>query len=364
MPFLKHVDKYIIRKFVSTYLFTMFIFILIGILIDLSEKVNYFVEEKVGPGEIIEDYYLNFMVWLVVMLSPLFILIAVIYFTSRLADQSEIIAMRNAGMSFSQLYKPYLITSVLVAAVMLVTNHYILPIAQKGKIDFENRYIKKNKALKTLENLHLYTQPNQVVSARSYRLADSVARDLIIEELEGNQLKQYLKATSARWKNDEGKWQLNNYEIRKINGLNEELVLGRGQRLDTLINLLPSDFVDSRDEEATLTTPQLLKKIKRDYQRGLSTSREYEMEYHRRTADPFTIIILTLIGFAISSRKVRGGIGIHLTIGISLGALYIFISRFSQTSAASSAVPLVLGVWVPNIIFGFIAMLLARFAQK
>jgi len=364
MSFIKKIDRYIIQKFVSTYLFTMGIFILIGILIDLSEKVNYFVEDKLSVGYIIELYYLNFMVWMMVFLTPLFILIAVIYFTSRLSDQSEIIALRNAGMSFSQLFKPYLITACAVAALMLVTNHLVLPRAQKIKVAFENKHIKKQKALKTIENLHIFTSPTQIVSARSYRLKDSLARDLVIEEVVDNKLVQYLKATSARWYGARGKWQLNNYEIRKINGLKEELVLGRGQKLDTLINLLPADFISTRDEEATLTSPELLARIKRDKERGMSSSKIFEIEFHRRTADPFTVIILTLIGFAISSRKVRGGIGIHLTLGISLGAIFIFLSRFSQTFANSNAVPIAFAVWIPNIIFGIIALLLVKVAQK
>jgi len=349
---------------VSTYLFTMGIFILIGILVDLSEKVNYFVEDGLGVGYIAHQYYLNFMIWMMVFLTPLFILIAVIYFTSRLSDQSEIIALRNAGMSFNQLFKPYLLTAVSVAIIMLFTNHFILPRAQKTKVAFENKHIKKQKALKTIENLHIFTSPTQIVSARSYRLNDSLARDIIIEEVVDNKLVQYLKATSARWYGARGKWQLNNYEIRKINGLQEELILGRGQKLDTLINLLPSDFISTRDEEATLTSPELLTRIERDKSRGVSSSKTFEIEYHRRTADPFTVIILTLIGFAISSRKVRGGIGIHLTLGVSLGAIFIFLSRFSQTFANSSTFPIALGVWIPNIVFGIIALLLVKVAQK
>ncbi len=364
MSFIKKIDQYIIKQFVSTYLFTMGIFILIGILIDLSEKVNYFVEDELGVGYIAQEYYLNFIIWMMVFLTPLFILIAVIYFTSRLSDQSEIIALRNAGMSFNQLFKPYLITAVSVAVLMLVTNHYILPRAQKTKVAFENKHIKKQKALKSIENLHIFTSPTQIVSARSYRIKDSIARDIILEEVVDNRLVQYLKATSARWYGAKGKWQLNNYEIRKINGLEEELIVGRGQKLDTLINLLPQDFISSRDEEATLTSTELLARIKRDKSRGMSSSKVFEIEFHRRTADPFTVIILTLIGFAISSRKVRGGIGIHLTLGVSLGAIFIFLSRFSQTFAQSNVVPISMGVWIPNIIFGIVALLLVRFAQK
>lgn len=364
MSYIKRIDRYIIKKFVSTYLFTMGIFILIGILLDLSEKVNYFVEDNLSVVYIAELYYLNFIIWMMIFLTPLFILIAVIYFTSRLSDQSEIIALRNAGMSFGQLFKPYLITACSVAALMLLTNHYILPRAQKVKVAFENKHIKKQKALKAIENLHIFMSPTQVVSARSYRLKDSLARDLVIEEIVDNKLVQYLKATSARWYGARGKWQLNNYEIRKINGLNEELILGRGQKLDTLINLFPADFISTRDEEATLTSPELLSRIKRDKERGMSSSKLFEIEFHRRTADPFTVIILTLIGFAISSRKVRGGIGIHLTLGVSLGAIFIFLSRFSQTFANSSAIPIALGVWIPNIVFGVVALLLVKVAQK
>lgn len=364
MSFIKKIDRYIIKKFVSTYLFTMGIFIMIGILVDLSEKVNYFVEEQLSVGYIAQEYYLNFIIWMMVFLTPLFILLAVIYFTSRLSDQSEIIALRNAGMSFGQLFKPYLITACVVTVIMLFTNHFVLPRAQKTKVGFENTHIKKQKAVQSIDNLHIFTGPTQIATARSYRLRDSIIRDLVLEEVRDNKLVKYIKSTSARWQGKTGTWLLQNYEIRKINGVDEELILGRGKKLDTLINLYPQDFINSRDEEATLTSGELLNRINMNKKRGMNASKMFEIEFHRRTADPFTVIILTLIGFAISSRKVRGGMGIHLTLGVCTGAIYIFLSRFSQTFAMGSTIPLALGVWIPNIVFGLLALWLIKTAQK
>lgn len=348
----------------STYLFTMGIFVVLGILINTSDRLQYFIADQLSVGYVISTYYLSFSIWVMFLLTPLFILIAVIYFTSRLSNQNEIIALRNGGMSFGQLFRPYLITAATVAVTMLIINHTLLPIALSKKVAFENKHFKKNKAQKVLDNLHLYTGANQLISARNYRIRDSTARDVIIEKIEDNELKTYIKATSAKWQGATGKWKLSNYEIRKIDDMQEELIVKRGEKLDTMINLLPTDFINTEDEEATLTSAELLSRIHRDQSRGLNTSKKFEIEFHRRTADPFTVIILTLIGFAISSRKVRGGMGIHLVVGIAIGAIFIFLSRFTQTFAASDSIPVILGVWLPNIVFGAISIWLIKSAQK
>ena len=230
-------------------------------------------------------------------------------------------------------------------------------------IEFKNNKMSKKKNVDNTDNIYVFTSPEQVVYVRNYITKDSTARNMKIEHIENGELKQYIKAVSAKWNGATKSWQLRNYQIRKIDGMDEDFSVSR-EVLDTMINLAPEDFLLYRDHEKMLTSKSILEKIERDEERGLSGSRPFKAEFYRRTADPFTIIILTLIGFTLASRKVRGGIGIHITVSLVLGAIYIFLSRFSILFAISSTLPPGLAVFIPNIIFAGIAFLLVRYAQK
>lgn len=346
---------------------------MVSVIIDFSSQVDKFVEEDCTKQEILVDYYLAFIPWINGLLFPLFALIATIFFTSRMAYNSELISILNAGVSFRRIMLPYLIASSLICGLHLFGNHYVIPLGNKSKVDFEHKYIYKNEDKGQTRDVHLLLNRNEEENTQSkayvrfYRKRDTSAKDLILERFVDNRLVFRLKAKSAKWiaqKDSINNWQLKDYELRTFKGDQETMVFGTRKTIDTLLNLYPEDFVYYENDKLTLTTPELQRAIALQKQRGVKTTKSYEIEILRRTAEPVTIIIVTLIGMAIASRKVRGGLGLHLALGIALGAVYVFLSKFSTTFATNQSLPPALAVWMPNILFtGILGYLISK-AQK
>lgn len=348
----------------TTFFFTVLIFTMIAMVIDFSEKIEKFIEEPITQREIILEYYPNFVLFIASLLWPLFTLIAVIFFTSRLASNSEIISIFNAGVSYRRFMRPYLIGASIIALMSLAGNHYFVPMGNKQMLRVVYTYIDKNNDKGKTQNVHLFVSPDTKVFIEFFRKRDTTARNFRIEHFEGNRLTSLLKAESARWIGAKQQWQLNDYEIHTFNDLKEGLIIGKGQQVDTTLNLTPDDFVDYKEQHSMMTTKELKSYIAKQKERGVGNTNKYEVELYRRTADAFTIFILTIIGMSIASRKVRGGIGLHLAIGISLGAIFIFLSRFSIVFATGQVVPPLIGMWIPNIVFGAVAIYLVSKAQK
>lgn len=361
---LKILDRYIIRKYLTTFFFVALGISMIGVVVDFSEKVEEFIVEPVTVWQIISDYYLNFVLWLNGLIWPLYALIAVIFFTSRLAYDSEIISILAAGVSFNRLLRPYLIAACFIAGLHFIGNHVFIPRGNKIKLDFEHAHVWKESDRGKTQNVHLLIGPQEKIYIRFYRKRDSTMLDLRVERFENNELVYMLKAREGLWRGYPNHWQLKNYEIRTFNGPKETLFIGKGQLLDTTLNILPDDFVRYNNQKEMMTTAELYEFIEVEKRRGLGRTKEYFIEIYRRSADPFTIIILTLIGVSLASRKVRGGMGLHLAIGIGIGAVFIFLSRFTTTFAQNQAFPALLGVWLPNIVFGMVSLVLLWRAQK
>jgi len=361
---LKKLDRYIIGKFLSTFFFTVLIFVMIAVVIDFSEKVEKFIKEPVTSAEIAFQYYPSFILFITGLLWPLFTLIAVIFFTSRMAANSEIISIFNAGVSFRRFMRPYMISACILAGLHLLGSHFVIPNGNKYMLDFLYTYIDKNEDKGRTRDVHLFVAPDTKVYIRNYRKRDSSARDFRIEHFQNSEMVRLIKAERAEFVKTEEKWRLRNFEIRTFDGLNETLKVGIGESMDTTLNLGPEDFVDYRDQQSMMTTPQLTRYIARQKERGASNLRKYQLEYNRRTAEPLTVFILTFIGMSIAARKVRGGIGLHLAMGIGLGAIFIFLARFAIVFAQGQSIPVWLGIWLPNMLFGTIAIILIARAQK
>ncbi len=361
---MKKIDAYIVKKYLATFFFVALIFTMISIVIDLSEKVEDFIEEPVTKMQIIQEYYINYIPYINSLLWPLFAMISVIFFTSRMAYNSELISILNAGVSFIRMMLPYMIAGCFIAGLHFIGNHYLVPIGNKHRLDFEHTYIWKHNDKGKTNEVHMFLNPESKVYIKYYRKKDTIARDIRLESLKDNELVSVIKAKRAEWQGYPDKWRFFDYEIRSFKGLNESIVLGSGKQIDTIMNLRPEDFVRYQNQKEMMTTPDLYDFIANEKSRGLSATKEFEVEIHRRTAEPFTIIILTIIGMAIASRKVRGGMGLHLALGVALGALFIFLSKFSITFATNESLPPVLGVWIPNIMFSFVAVFLVLRAQK
>ncbi|MBP7272322.1 MAG: LptF/LptG family permease [Saprospiraceae bacterium] len=358
------IDWYIIKKYLSTFFFTALLFTLIAVTIDFSDKVEDFIEEPVTKWQIIKEYYGGFIPHINGLLWPLYALIAVIFFTSRLAFNSEIIAIFGAGVSFRRLMRPYIVSASVLMLIHLFSSHILIPYGNKSRLNFEYKYVYKHSDKGKKNDMHMFISPDTKVYVKYYSKTDSIARDFRLETIKNNRLVYYLKAEEAKWVDSTQKWRLKDYEIHTFDGVKESLQVVHDVPKDTAIALRPDDFVRYNNQKEMLTTPELLRNIAIEQQRGLANSKVYSIEIHRRTADVFTILILTLIGMAVAARKVRGGMGLHLAIGISLGALFIFMSKVSITFAISNSIPPLLGVWIPNIVFAIIAYWLASRAQQ
>ena len=360
---LKTLDWYLIRKYLSTFFFAVLIFTIISMAIDFSEKVKSFIEKPCTAREILFDYYPGFVLWMGGLLLPLYVLIAVVFFTSRMAFNAEILSILNAGVSFRRLMRPYMVAATVVAVLHLGLNHFLIPMGNKSRLKFERAYVWTEQEKGKKHNVHFLIDPNTKVYVQGFNKENKTATGLRLEHFQKNRLVRILDAQNAAWKGDPNLWELNNYSIRTFDGLRETFQRFNAP-LDTAINLTPQDFVWYHNQNEEMTTIELNEAIARDRSRGLLTSRDYEIERYRRTADAFTVIILTIIGLAVAGRKVRGGMGLHLAIGIGLGAAYILMSKFAVSFASSGSVPVLLGMWIPNVVFAVIAVWLVSRAQK
>lgn len=366
MNFLKFkvLDRYLIKKYFSTFFFSLLICTLISMAIDFSDKVKSFIEKPCTVKEILLDYFPGFILHMAGLLLPMYTLIAVVFFTSRLAFNSEILSILNAGVGFQRLMRPYLVVGCTIAALHLALNHFIIPEFNKSRLKFERSYVwthGQDKGKTT--NVHFLVAPDTKVFIRGYNKNSKTASGLRLEKFEGSRVLSILEADNAAWKAEPNRWQINNYSIRTFNGLRERYNK-YSVPLDTAINLSPQDFVWYHNQNEEMTSAELNEAIARDRSRGLANSKKYAIEVHRRTADAFTNIILTIIGLAVAGRKVRGGMGLHLAVGIGIGAGFILLSKFAVSFAASGTVPVMLGMWIPNIVFLAVAIWLAGKAQK
>jgi len=361
---LKKLDVYIIKKYLGTFFFSILIFTLIAIIIDFSEKIEDYVDGNVPVQPIIFDYTINFMLYINGLLLPLYALISVVFFTSRMAYNSEIISIFNAGVSFRRILLPYLIAGGFITGLHLLGNHVIIPKGNVVRVAFEHKYIWKRNDKGKKSDVHCFIAPDTKIYVSRYKKRDSIAHNFRIEKFKDNELVAVLKAKQAKWMGPPDRWRLSDYERRSFSGMEESFENGHGSFLDTAINITPGDFVRFLEHKDMVVTSKLIDFVQIEKERGVGNTKAYEVEIHRRTAEPISILILTIIGMSISARKVRGGMGLHLALGVAVGAVYIFLSKFSITFAINESLPAVLGVWIPNIVFFFIAMFLAFKAQK
>ena len=361
---LKKLDWYIVKKFLSTFFFTVLIFTMISVVIDFSEKIEKFIEEPITWFQIVFGYFPTFALNIAGMLWPLFTLISVVFFTSRMAYNSEVISVFNAGISFNRLMYPYMFGATILGLMHFFGNHFVIPEGNKVRLDLVYKYIHKNDDKGKTQDVHLFLSPDVKIFVHRFYKGQNRINKFHLEHFEGQQLKYQMKANIGRWIEEEKKWTFKDYEIRTFDEDNEGLLVGKGAELDTVLNFSPADFVDYIEQHTMMTTPELQEYIHYLDERGAGNTKKYIVELHRRTAEPFTIYILTIIGLAIAARKVRGGLGLHLALGLGISAIFIFLSRFAIVFAISSALPPLIGIWIPNIIFSAIAFYLVLIAQK
>ena len=362
-PGIKILDRYIIRKFLGTYLFAIGLIIIIVIIFDYAEKVDDFITTKATFSEIMFEYYLNFIPFFINQFSGLFTFIAVIFFTSKMAYNTEVIAMLSGGMSFRRLMWPYFVSAMAITALALVLNLWIIPRANERRIEFEMRHMVRNQNIKYDTDIYRQLEPGVFVYLRSFVGQDiQKASFFTIEKYEKNQLVEVLEAADVTYVQETGRWKAPKYTIRKIHGEDEEFL--QFQRLDTVINLNTAELGKVDQLIKTMNISELSEFIDQQKNKGSDMIPVFEVERQSRFSYPIATFILTLIGVSLSSRKVRGGTGLHIGLGIGLCFTYILFGRFAEEFAKGGVLPPALSVWMPNLIFLLIAIWLYRKAPK
>lgn len=353
---MKKLDWYILRKFLGTFFYAILILAVITGVIDYSEKVDDFVKRQ-APGMAILGYYSNFIPYMVAFLFPLFIFIATIFFTSKLALKTEIIAILAAGVSYPRFLRAYWVGAAILCGGCLIANHLLIPAANKKRIEFEDRYVHENPYAAD-RNVHLRLSPETYVYLQSYDYPSATGYRFTEERIKGTELKEKLMAERVSYDSLKKEWTLYNIVIRRNNDLREELQFA--PEMKKKYAFTPSDLENDNDIMTAMTTPYLNKVIQREKLRGRENLNQYYVEKHRRTAQPFAGIILTIIGVTIASKKVRGGSGLHLAFGIMISAAYIMAIQFTSTFSTKAGMNPLLAVWIPNIIFSVVALLMYR----
>lgn len=354
----KILDRYIIRKFLGTYVFSILLLLAIVVMFDIDQKLDSFLKAPLRAT--IVDYFINFLPYFANQFSPLFTFIAVIFFTSKLAGNSEIIAMLSAGVSFKRLLRPYMFSAAVIAATTFVLDAYVIPPANVKRIEYTNKYV-KNKSVDYGSNIMLMVAPGEIAYMSRYDARSKTGVRFSLESFDKDKrLISRMTAQTVRW-DTLYLWKAYDYVIRDFDGERERITKGR--QIDTMIPFEPRDFLIASNDHEKMTTPALSEYISHQKSRGVANIQSFQVEYHRRFAMTAAAFILTLIGVTLSSRKVKGGIGLNIGIGLVLSFSYILFMTITKAFAVSGLTSPMVAMWIPNIVYIIIAVILYRRAS-
>ncbi|MDA7794123.1 LptF/LptG family permease [Flavobacteriales bacterium] len=358
---MQKLDWYIIKKFLGTFFFSISLILLIVVVFDVSEKIDDFIEKSAPLNEIIFSYYFNFIPYFGNLFSPLFTFVAVIFFTSKMANNTEVISIFSSGISFNRFLRPFLLSASLLAVLSFVLGNFIIPPANSERLEFENTYI-KNPYKNRDKDIHMQITPGQFIYVQSYNTKRNIGYRFSMEQFEDGQLKEKLFSDYIKWIDEKNHWEAHNYFNRKINRLNERIE--EGQVIELKINLHPDDFNVRRSTVETMNLFQLNDFIEQERMKGSKNLVFHIIEQQKRIAFPFATIILTLVAVAMASRKIRGGIGLHLGAGLLISFAYILFMQISTTFATNGDLSPILAVWIPNLLFATLGIYLLKKAPK
>lgn len=361
---LSRLDRYIIGKFLGTYFFSIVLIISIAVVFDFNENIDKFLRHDAPMKEILFDYYLNFIPFYSNLFSQLFVFIAVIFFTTKLAENSEIIAMISTGTSFARIVRPYMISAAIIALLNYGLGSYIIPRGNVKRVKFENKY--KNRGRQDFSaNVQLEVDSGVIAYFGRYEENMKMGFDFTLDKFEDKKLVKHLQAMTIQYDTlsyEPYHWIITSYQKRDLQGMRE--VIQNGSKLDTIIRIQPQDLMASRDMEMTLTTPELDTYIERQKARGFANIQQFEVEYWKRGATSFATFILTIIGVSISARKRKNGMGIALGIGLALILTYIMFQTVTSSLAIKANFPAAIAVWIPNFVFAIVALYYYKKAPK
>lgn len=344
---LKILDIYVLRKFLGTYFMATLLFLAVIAMFDITEKLDAFLTAPLK--ETLFDYFASFLPFFAVQLSPLFVFISVIFFTTKMADHSEIIAILASGVSYGRFLRPYMMGAAVIAAFTFVFSNYVIPPTNVNRLNFTNKYV-KNKAVESGSNIQLQVSPGVIAYMGRYERSNNTAYSFSLDKYEGLTLVSRLSARTAHYDTVRPyHWALTDYQIHDFDGEREKITKGRS--LDSIITIEPRDFLISSTDQETLTTPQLSEYIKRQKARGVANIQAFEIEKEKRIASTLAAFILTLIGMSLSSKKVKGGMGINIGIGLVLSFSYILFSTITSTLAVNDYTTAFVAMEIPNLVY-------------
>ncbi len=359
---MKKLDIYILKKFLGTFFFSIILIISISVVFDLTEKIDDFLEKEAPLRAIVFDYYQNFIPYFANLFTPLFVFISVIFFTSKMAYNTEIIAILSSGVSFRRMMYPYFLGALVISSFSFFLSGYVIPPANRVRLRFENKYI-KNRRETGMKNMHMQIEPGVFIYMGNYYSYNDRGEYFDLEKFDGKELKLKLSSRSIKYDTLTGNWVLRNYTRRELLDDGHQKITV-GMKMDTTLDIKPSDFKEERNYYEMMTNDQLNDYIKEQRRRGVGNIEEFLIEKYKRVANPFAAFILTLIGVSLASRKVRGGMGLHIGIGIALSFSYIMFMTLSTTFAVNGDMDPLLAVWLPNLIFLGIGIFLYMRAPK
>ena len=356
---MKILDRYILKKFLSTFLFVVAILVAIIVIIDITEKNDKFIKHGLTLAEIL-PYYLSFIPFVANLITPITVFIATVFVTSKMAQHTEIIAILSSGVSFRRMIVPYMIGAAIIGALSFYLNGWVIPNANKTRVAFEVQYVKrpfnyseKNIHRKVGDDVYIYMESYNNHSNKGYRFT--------IEKIKENNLLEKLEAKSLEWNQDSSRWLVKDWKKRVFVDMEE--IVTEGKELDTAINILPEDFESDYRKNETLTMTELDDHVDTLQARGADNAEVYQIEKYVRYMAPFTVIILTFIGLTVSSRKTRGGAGFQIALGFLIAFIFIIFFIFSKSIAEKSSTP-ILAVWIPNIVFSIVGLILYKLVPR
>lgn len=359
--YIKRLDWYIIKKFLGTYVFMIVLIISIAVVFDINEKIDKFMTNNATLEGIVFDYYLNFIPYYTNLFSPLFVFLAVIYFTSKMANNSEIIAILSTGISFKRFLKPYMISAFIIAVFTFVFGGYVIPEANATRIEFEHTFVDPRKKKTGDRDIQFKVGPGTIVYFGNFDMASSTGYYFSMDHFDSLNLNSRLTAQSIKY-DSAYNWTIRNYQVREFDGLVETITTGSS--IDTVLQIVPNDFIIAASDQQMMTSPDLRNYIKSQKQRGMGNIQPFQIEYHSRIAMVFSAFILTIIGASISARKVKGGMGLNIGIGLALSMAYILFMTVSSTFAIKGGMSPFIAAWIPNIFFSGIAFYLYKRAPN
>jgi len=359
---LKILDRYIIGKFLGTFFYSILLIVSIAVIFDLAEKLDNFMEREAPWRAVVFDYYLNFIPYFAILFSPLFTFISVIYFTSKMAYNTEIIAILSSGVSFRRLLRPYFISALIIALFAFFMSDLILPNSNEKRLEFEELYYRRQAPTSNIRDVHKQILPGVYIYFNNFSHSSNIAYFFSIEKFDGNKLVSKTTSDYASYDTTTNKWTLRQYMTRHFD--EEGQRIEKGMRMDTTLNVHPSEFGRRESIVETMSVRQIDEFIEQQRMQGADNIDYYLIERYSRISFPFSTFILTLIGMSLSSRKVREGIGFHIGLGLLLSFSYILFMRFSTMFSVSGLLSPLVAVWLPNVLYTIIAYIIYRFAPK